>query len=147
MVSVCFVCTCDSGGARGARVHVAGRVRLGTPPTRIALQARTLAAQLRDAQNLVMLRERALMAAERRGAQGAAAGAGGGHSDAALREQKRAAELQRELCTCVGAGRHVARRGSDGDCGTRTLRQLALSPVVRGHLSVLCSFAQACWAV
>jgi len=71
-------------------------------PSKTYPQTRTLAAQLRDAQNLVMVKERAAMAAERKAAALAAAGggaeAGGGW---ALREQRQAAEVQRELCRCV----------------------------------------------
>lgn len=62
-------------------------------------QARTLAAQLRDAQNTVMMRERALAAAEQRAGNAAGGRACSGDGDAALWDQKRTAELQRELCT------------------------------------------------
>ncbi|KIY91332.1 hypothetical protein MNEG_16632, partial [Monoraphidium neglectum] len=60
-------------------------------------EARVLAGQLRDAQNLLIARDRAAQEAERRAAAAAAAGAEPGAGAAALRERRKAAELQREL--------------------------------------------------
>jgi hypothetical protein len=60
-----------------------------------------LAGQLRDAQNLLIARDRAAQEAERRAAAAAAAGAEPGAGAAALRERRKAAELQRELSRWV----------------------------------------------
>lgn len=66
----------------------------------LALQVRVLSGQLRDAQNLLISRDRAAaVAAAAAGAKGAVLPAKLGDAAAAAASQKKAAELQRELCT------------------------------------------------
>jgi hypothetical protein len=63
------------------------------------LQVRVLSGQLRDAQNLLISRDRAAAVAAAAAGFKGAAGGGLGDPAAAAAAQKKAAELQRELCT------------------------------------------------
>jgi hypothetical protein len=68
----------------------------------VLLQVRVLSGQLRDAQNLLITKDRAAaVAAAAAGLKGGAAVAAGlGDPAAAVAAQRKAAELTRELCRC-----------------------------------------------
>lgn len=69
-----------------------------------------LAGQLRDAQNLLIAKDRAAaVAAAAAGLKGGAAAAAGlGDPAAAVAAQRKAAELTRELCRCASRLKHGA---------------------------------------
>jgi hypothetical protein len=79
------------------------------------LQVRVLSGQLRDAQNLLITKDRAAaVAAAAAGLKGGAAAAAGlGDPAAAVAAQRKAAELTRELCRC-GASGFVLKVGNVG---------------------------------